>query len=358
MSSKRTFDEICDESSLSQHSNRSNQRSNQNKRQQAKLNFEVKVFPFQRSTAPTREHFYNYLSSKADILIVSCSKLGADSPMHAEPFYTFKIFIKLLEAATENSVKNQLEILMDEIGLRTSPSPTEYQEIIITSIANARSTISRVTISDPDLLCLPNTDKTHFHKNYLIRNYVRQNTDLRLSVSNPFVQEMSNRAHIKQIVEHQAEAKRERMPEPYIGRINLREWFGDQRDDFIVNYWNRYCDNGWYDRMPAAVILGPTRSGKSTFIRELLCAGLTYNFNTFMPDSWGSEKHSRFTWSGFDNEVHKIVITEETLNFDEGRKKRGRTVDQDRMKEILNCQGFTTQGICSFLNFLFLQSLI
>ena len=147
------------------------------------------------------------------------------------------------------------------------------------------------------------------------------------------------------------------MPKPYIGRINLYQWFGDQRGDFIVNFWNPYCDYGWYDRMEAAVILGPTRSGKSTFIRELLCSGLKYHHHTFTPDSWGDETHSKYTWSGFDSTLHKVVVTEETLNFfdpnNKNKKKKGRIVDQDRMKEILNCQGFRTNGMLFFIFSLF-----
>lgn len=148
------------------------------------------------------------------------------------------------------------------------------------------------------------------------------------------------------------------MRQPYVGRINLQQWFGDQRDDFIVNFCNPYCDFGWYDRMPAAVILGPTRSAKSSFIQELICSGLKDHTSdkpalspyVFVPNSWGKEVNSRFTWSAFDEELHKVVVTEETLNFYDptNRRQKDRLADPGHMKEILNCQGFSTDGILHY----------
>lgn len=114
------------------------------KRQERKLNFEIVVHPFERSVAPTRKDLYDALIEGAQILIVACSELMADNPRHAEPFHTFKIYLKLKDkAVTENQLKERLLLILDSVGERLDKEPTEFEEILIYSIKSSKKTIAK-----------------------------------------------------------------------------------------------------------------------------------------------------------------------------------------------------------------------
>ena len=79
--------------------------------------------------------------------------------------------------------------------------------------------------------------------------------------------------------------------------------FGDWRDQ-CVEWWNKWAEEPWYHKKPQLYLHGPSNSGKTTFVLNVLLRGIPQEC-IFMP-----VVRSKYAWSEYDERVHRVVLVD------------------------------------------------
>lgn len=229
-----------------------------------------------------REFFFEGFKPLCDQLIV-CQEKHQDGNFHLH------IFMKTIEKYVFEEIQ---DIILAGVG--------ELIGYHLEACRSPRNSIKYCTKEDENAL-LHGIELSHCHLYYQACKWVDRTA--RYRYDDPFV---VARPQYYRFLEELFNQRKGRMVstslDPTTGLINHKaDWA-----NIVCSWYTDWMVNGWVHKKRQMYLWGPSNTGKSQLIFNLIGDGM----HVFQP-----EKRSNFAWADFDEDVHKVVLINE---FEQG----------------------------------------
>lgn len=242
-----------------------------------------------------------------------CEQLVISQEYHQNGLIHHHLFLKTVKRFTRDDIKQLIELIYD------LNEPHQNEKIYVNTVRNVKNYLAYITKEDDQPLFKGFNIENRL--SFYFRTIKWAKSVNEYDVSDPFI--LSHPQYYKLLKEVFIKIKEKTRKSNFkLKRLRSIQFAQNKNPNWkekVLNWWNDWAEKGYKHKKKQLYLYGPSNTGKTTFINDLLRNGIIHNKEENELDESEIEiqiyrptpSEPKYAWQSFDKSRYNIMVIDE-----------------------------------------------